>query len=51
MDYPPLLGDLRPINFVLYISVLFTDYMSKKKKKKVIKNKIITDTFFFWLIH
>lgn len=36
-ESPFLLKDFNTINVVLYISILYADYMSKKKK--VIKNK------------
>lgn len=37
------LGNISPINFVLYISIPYVDYV---RKKLVIKNNIIIDTFF-----
>lgn len=45
VDRLPLLGHLWPINFILYIGVSYADCVSKK----VIKNKIIIDSFFFCL--
>lgn len=40
-------GSFHPINLVLYISIFYTNYETKKRKK--IKNKIIVDNFFFSL--
>lgn len=44
---PHSLGYFRFINFVLCISVLCADYVSKKKKK-LIKNKTIIKIYFFF---
>lgn len=38
---PSPFGDFGPINFVLYIYIPGADYA----RKKIIKNKITTDTF------
>lgn len=34
------------VNFVLYMNVPYADYVRKKKEKRIVKNKTMTDAFF-----